>query len=70
VGQIPRYRVIRSEGPDHDKWFSVEAALRGQILGQGEGTSKKAAEQDAAKKALDLIEEKGEDLLGPPSDKA
>ena len=63
AGQIPRYRVVESGGPDHDKWFAVEVSLRGGILGHGEGASKKSAEQSAAKSALDLIEENGEDLL-------
>lgn len=63
AGQIPRYRVIESGGPDHDKWFAVEVSLRGGVLGQGEGASKKSAEQSAAKNALELVEQSDEGLL-------
>lgn len=63
TGQIPRYRVIKSEGPDHDKWFVVEVSLRGRVLAVGDGSSKKSAEQSAARSALALIEEQGEGLL-------
>jgi len=63
AGMIPRYWVTKSEGPDHDKWFVVEVSLRGKILGTGEGPSKKSAEQDAAQKALSLLDTQGEDVL-------
>lgn len=53
-GTMPSYTVIREEGPDHDKTFWVQ--LRAvDIETQGMGKSKKAAEQDAARKALELI---------------
>jgi ribonuclease-3 len=68
AGQIPRYRVVESGGPDHDKWFAVEVSLRGGILGHGEGASKKSAEQSAAKSALDRIEENDEGLLSEYAD--
>jgi ribonuclease-3 len=51
----PRYRVVAEHGPDHSKVFEVETDLRGEILGRGEGRSKKDAEQAAAKLALDLL---------------
>jgi ribonuclease-3 len=63
TGQIPRYRVVKSEGPDHDKWFVVEVSLRNRNIAQGEGSSKKNAEQSAAQNALALIETHGEDAL-------
>ena len=44
----PRYRLVTSEGPEHDKWFVVEVVVDGQVLGQGSGRSKKQAEQQAA----------------------
>lgn len=47
------YEVVAEEGPDHDKHFSVEVYHGKKCLGQGIGKSKKEAEQDAAKKALD-----------------
>ena len=50
----PEYRVINESGPDHDKTFEVELVV-GSISAQGTGKSKKAAEQAAAKQALDLF---------------
>lgn len=47
------YRVINETGPDHDKTFEIEVVLGEKVLGKGKGKSKKEAEQNAAKKALD-----------------
>ncbi|NMA04481.1 MAG: ribonuclease III [Clostridiales bacterium] len=47
------YKVINETGPDHDKTFEVEVILGNKVLGKGRGKSKKEAEQNAAKKALD-----------------
>lgn len=46
------YKVIDSSGPDHNKIFAVNVYLNNKLMGQGEGTSKKKAEQNAAKNAL------------------
>lgn len=51
----PRYRVIAERGPDHSKIFEVETDLRGEVVGRGEGRSKKDAEQAAAKLALGAL---------------
>jgi len=51
--QVLSYHLIAEEGPDHDKRFLVEVHLNGRPLGTGSGTSKKRAEQDAARAALD-----------------
>jgi ribonuclease-3 len=51
----PRYRVVAQRGPDHSKIFEVETDLRGEVVGRGEGRSKKDAEQAAAKLALDVL---------------
>jgi ribonuclease-3 len=48
----PAYRVVYEEGPDHRKMFTVEALVDSQIVGTGTGTTKKVAEQRAAKSAL------------------
>jgi dsRNA-specific ribonuclease len=56
-GSIPHYRVIREDGPDHDKTFWVALKVF-DIETRGRGKSKKAAEQDAAKKALQLLAKK------------
>ena len=46
------YRVVAENGPEHDKCFSVSVEHNGVVLGVGEGRSKKSAEQQAAKGAL------------------
>ncbi len=59
---IPEYKVINEEGPEHHKLFTVEVHLADNCLGIGKGKSKKQAEQEAAKNALqnlDAIEKMG-----------
>ena len=51
--QVLQYVLVGQTGPDHDKRFAVEVSLNGQVIGQGEGTSKKRAEQDAARDAIE-----------------
>lgn len=53
-GTIPQYTVIREEGPDHDKTFWIALKVF-DIEAQGTGKSKKMAEQDAARKALEIL---------------
>lgn len=48
----PEYRLIRSEGPDHDRTYHVEVWFEGGCRGEGEGSSIKAAEEQAAAAAL------------------
>ena len=47
------YKIIKESGPDHDKTFEAEVSLNGKILATGVGKSKKEAEMQAAKKALE-----------------
>jgi len=47
-----RYRIYNEKGPDHSKTFYVELLINNKQISKGIGGSKKAAEQDAAKKAL------------------
>jgi len=54
--RAPRYVVIDEKGADHDKTFTVEARLDENMLGRGEGKSKKQAEQAAALQALETID--------------
>ncbi len=49
------YVLIGEEGPDHDKHFSVEVHLNNNVIGRGGGRSKKEAEQQAAREALELM---------------
>ena len=53
--QIITYRLIGESGPDHDKSFLVEVLLNGQVVGTGTGSSKKRAEQDAARTAVEAL---------------
>ena len=53
--QTLSYSLIGESGPDHDKHFQVELLLNGQVVGTGSGSSKKRAEQAAAKAALDAL---------------
>lgn len=48
----PRYRLVRQSGPSHARRFEVEVAVKGEVLGQGRGESRRAAEQAAARAAL------------------
>ena len=51
--QTLSYRLAGESGPDHDKHFEVEVSLNGQVVGKGSGSSKKRAEQDAARAAIE-----------------
>ena len=52
----PAYRLVAESGPDHEKRFVTEISVGGEILGRGEGKSKKQSEQEAAKKALEKLQ--------------
>jgi ribonuclease III len=56
---IPQYRVLQESGPDHDKTFNVQLDVR-EVRTEGIGKSKKMAEQDAARKALEVLEKSNE----------
>ena len=49
------YNLVNEEGPAHDKRFTVEVKIDNIVYGVGEGTSKKDAEQEAAKQALEKM---------------
>lgn len=51
----PLYRTIDERGPDHNKVFTVEVLIEEKLCGRGEGTTKQAAEQEAARQALEKI---------------
>jgi ribonuclease-3 len=53
----PNYRVIRTDGPAHNRRFSVAAVLGGMVIGSGRGRSKQAAEQAAASAALASVDD-------------
>ena len=62
-GRRPRYRVS-AEGPDHEKMFTAELLIEGEIRGRGTGRSKKAAEQMAAEIALSHIDDAAAIIAG------
>jgi len=55
LGRQVSYSVLEVEGPPHDRKFTSAAVIDGDQAGVGTGSSKKAAEQEAAKQALDKI---------------
>ncbi len=54
-GEALHYTLVSESGPDHDKVFRVAVHLNSNCLAEGEGRSKKEAEQNAARKALALM---------------
>ena len=53
----PNYKVVNELGPDHAKEFEVTVTIKSQVKGQGSGSSKKEAEQAAAKMAMEKFSE-------------
>ena len=53
--QVLSYELVGEEGPDHNKSFRVSVQLNGKMVGEGTGSSKKRAEQDAAHAAIALL---------------
>ena len=56
-GDVVDYEVVAELGPPHDRTFQVRATVGGRVVGEGAGRSKKAAEQTAARAALERIAE-------------
>ena len=53
--QVLSYALVGESGPDHDKQFQVEVSLNGAVVGCGTGSSKKRAEQQAARAAIEQL---------------
>lgn len=53
---LPNYKVIKEEGPQHERIFTVQVNVGDNIHGIGKGKNKKTAEQNAAQKALEKIQ--------------
>lgn len=51
----PRYKVLKTTGPDHERIFTISVSGRGEELGTGTGRSKQIAQQEAAKAALEKL---------------
>jgi ribonuclease-3 len=56
---VPEYPVLAEEGPSHRRRFRVACVVEGRVLAEGEGNSKKEAQQDAARRALALLAAEG-----------
>jgi ribonuclease III len=57
---LPTYRVAGEAGPEHRKMFHVEVLVGGRLVAEGTGRTKKDAEQDAAKAALETLPQRAE----------
>jgi len=55
-GEVPAYQELPAEGPDHERHYAAAVFLGGQELGRGTGSSKKTAEANAAKAALNALD--------------
>lgn len=53
TGERPIYRLVDATGPDHDRSFRIEVTVAGEVLGVGEGPSRRVAETAAAAQAMD-----------------
>jgi ribonuclease-3 len=60
-GETVSYKVVSEEGPPHERLFETAAEVDGRRLGSGTGRSKKDSEQEAAREALDRLEEEREE---------
>jgi ribonuclease-3 len=54
-GERPDYRLVEASGPDHEKSFRIEVWVDGELLGAGEGPSRRMAETGAAAQAIERI---------------
>src|SRR3974390_2515304 len=67
-GQLAEYRLAGESGPDHQKTFLVEVWVKGERMASAEGTTKKEAEQKAARSALERLlqaEARDSEKVGP-----
>jgi ribonuclease-3 len=55
--EVVEYRIDSEEGPPHDRSFVAVAEVAGEEIGRGEGKTKKSAEQEAAERALDRLDD-------------
>lgn len=56
---LPTYEIVETAGPDHDRTFTAEVRLQERVVGRGVGLTKKSAEQEAARIALESLGETG-----------
>ena len=63
--EVPRYTLVDQCGPDHDKVFEMQLIIGGVIATTGTGKNKKEAEQQAAKKAMEILQQEDAGDSGP-----
>jgi ribonuclease-3 len=56
-GILPSYRTVKETGPSHNRTFYIEVSISGEVMGIGVGKSKKEAQQQAARQALETLNE-------------
>jgi ribonuclease-3 len=67
-GQLAEYRLAGETGPDHQKTFMVQVWVKGECMSSAEGSTKKEAEQKAARQALEKLRQaelKTKEEVGP-----
>ncbi len=57
-GVTPTYHLLDEEGPDHDKVFTIGIYCENELISEGKGTSKQSAQQEAAKKAIEIYNQR------------
>jgi ribonuclease-3 len=62
-GTSPQYRLVQESGPDHQKVFAITVEICGNVMGRGEGRTKKEAEQHAAEQALAQVSQRDSDTI-------
>ncbi len=60
---MPEYKTVSEKGPDHQRAFLIEVSLQNVALAQGEGNSKKGAQQQAAEKGLRALTDPRKELI-------
>jgi ribonuclease-3 len=55
---VPEYVVVEEAGPSHRRRFRVQCVVRGGVVSEGEGHSKKEAQQEAARRALEVLRQR------------
>ncbi len=68
--RTPEYQVLDEKGPDHSKCFEIAVSIDGRHFPSAWGKNKKEAEQLAAKRALDELQQKPQTVPPPPDDDA
>lgn len=53
--ELPEYKLVSQQGPAHDKTFVFDVLVNSESVGKGEGKSKKEAQQNAAKEAVETL---------------